>query len=119
MQRLFSKLAILTVVTTLGASGVAYAQNAAAAAGAVSESASTKVVPYGGLTLDLTIADGSGLNAVGQNYRNDLAFYIEPTWNFGARFLAKTRFKSMALAARLIVNQNLSCLLYTSPSPRD
>lgn len=108
MQRLFPRLGVLVVTLSLAGSGVARAQNAAAAAGAVTESASTKVVPYGGLSLDFTIADGSGLNAVGQNYRNDLAFYIEPTWNFGARFLAKTRFKTMALAARFIVNQNLS-----------
>ncbi len=108
MQRLFARLAILAVGFSFAVAGEARAQNAAAAAGAVTETADTKVVPYGGLAFDFTIADGSGLNGVGQNYRNDLAFYFEPTWNFGARFLAKTRFKTMALAARFILNQNLS-----------
>ncbi len=65
-------------------------------------------VPFYGLSFDFTINDGTGLNSVGQNYRNDLIFYFEPTWNVGARFFKKTWAKTFAIAARFSVTQELS-----------
>jgi len=65
---------------------------------------------YYGLHFDLSIYDGSGLNSVGQNYRNDLSFYFEPSWDIGRTFsaLRNTRWKGLALAARFVVSANLS-----------
>jgi hypothetical protein len=65
-------------------------------------------VPFAGFGIDLTVADGSGLNSVGHNYRNDLNFYFEPTWKVGARYLAHTRWKTLQIAGRFSVTQNLS-----------
>jgi hypothetical protein len=62
---------------------------------------------FHGFTFDVTVGDGSGLNAVGQNYRNELAFYFEPKWNVGARFLADTRFKGLQLTGRFTLTQSL------------
>src|SRR5947208_1484598 len=44
-------------------------------------------VRFYGLTFDFTLADSSGLNSIGHNYRNDLNFYFEPTWHVGAKYL--------------------------------
>jgi hypothetical protein len=65
---------------------------------------------YYGLHFDLSVYDGSGLNSVGHNYRNDLSFYFEPSWDIGKTFpsLRKTRWKGLQLAARFVVTANLS-----------
>jgi hypothetical protein len=62
------------------------------------------------LHFDLSIYDGSGLNSVGENYRNDLSFYFEPSWDIGKAFsaLRRTRWKTLQLAARFVVTANLS-----------
>jgi len=77
------------------------------AAGVEAEKPDQKV-PFYGFSFDFTAADGTGLNSVGQNYRNDLAFYFEPTWNVGPRFLKHTWAKTFQIAARFAVTQELS-----------
>ncbi len=72
------------------------------------EAQKNEKVPFYGFSFDFTVADSSGLNAVGENYRNDLNFYFEPTWNVGARFLHHTAFKTLQIAGRFAVTQNLS-----------
>lgn len=93
------------VVGLLGMAASAYGQGAGLTVGAVGPAAKPR---FYGFALDFTVADGSGLNSVGQNYRNDLQFYFEPTWNFGRLYLANTPFKNGALAGRFIVTQNLA-----------
>jgi hypothetical protein len=54
-----------------------------------------------GFAFDLSFWDGSNLNAV--NYSNIFAFLFEPVWNFGKVAFKDTRFASMALAGRLVM----------------
>ena len=61
-----------------------------------------------GLTFDLTTADGSGLNSVGHNYRNDFVWYFEPAWNIGQMYLRGTRWRALQLQARFSVTANVS-----------
>jgi hypothetical protein len=65
-------------------------------------------VRFGGFGFDFTMADSSGLNAVGENYRNELNFYFEPHWDIGARWLRDTRFKTFTIGARFSLTQPLS-----------
>jgi hypothetical protein len=76
--------------------------------GSVEDEKAPKQLPFYGLSFDFTVSDGTGLNSVGQNYRNDLAFYFEPSWAVGARFLKHTWAKTLTLAARFAVTQELS-----------
>lgn len=76
--------------------------------GSVEGESIDKKVPFYGFSFDFTLADGTGLNSVGQNYRNDLAFYFEPSWNVGARFFRNTWAKTFSIAARFAVTQELS-----------
>ena len=100
------------VSSTLGMATAAFAQGApvptAGTAGIAEEGKKNEKVPYYGLTFDFTAADGTGLNSVGENYRNDLVFYFEPSWNVGARYLKNTWAKTFAIAARLAVTQELA-----------
>jgi hypothetical protein len=80
----------------------------ATGAASVLEAKKEKAVPFYGFAFDFTMADSSGLNSIGENYRNDLNFYFEPTWNVGPRFLRNTAFKSLMVAGRFAVTQNLS-----------
>lgn len=92
------------VLGVLGMASSAYGQSAG-----LSATTSAKPPRFYGLSFDFTVADGSGLNAVGQNYRNDLNFYFEPTWNFGRLYLSNIKpLRNMHLAARFIVTQNLA-----------
>ena len=61
-----------------------------------------------GLTFDLTTADGSGLNSVGHNYRNDFVWYFEPAWNIGQMYFRGTRWRSLQLQARWSLTANVS-----------
>ena len=66
----------------VGMASAALAQTPPVPAGTVtSQAKKDEKVPYYGLTFDFTAGDGTGLNSVGENYRNDLVFYFEPTWN--------------------------------------
>ena len=95
----------------LGMASAAYGQQPLAAtsnAAATVDASKNEVPKYGGLSFDFTMADGTGLNSVGQNYRNDLVFYFEPTWNVGARYLRGTWAKNFAIAARFTLTQELA-----------
>jgi hypothetical protein len=62
-----------------------------------------------GFTFDFTVSESSGLNAVGQNYQNDLLFYLEPSWNIGRQFLRDSKYwRNLTLAGRFVVTQNLA-----------
>lgn len=64
---------------------------------------------FGGLGLDVTLSDSSGLNAVGRNYRNELNLYFEPRWSVGRVFLAdKSVWKKLSISARFVVSRGLS-----------
>jgi len=65
-------------------------------------------IRFHGLTFHVTLADGTGLNAVGHNYRNDLNLYLEPAWHAGKRFFARSRFQSLSISARWLVTRNLA-----------
>ncbi len=105
VKRYLSGIAVLTVFL---AGSVAQAQLLPGADTDASLHSKHELVPYYGLSFDFTMADGSGLNSVGENYRNDLAFYFEPTWNVGARFLRNSVFKTLSVGLRFGVTQNLS-----------
>jgi hypothetical protein len=96
----------LTGLALVGLSNLAYGQNAGLG---VTGGGAAKRPRFGGLHFDFTVANGSGLNAVGQNYRNDFTFYLEPSWSIGQMYLRNSKyFKNLTLAARLLVNQNVS-----------
>ncbi|MDB4967758.1 MAG: hypothetical protein JWN44_3447 [Myxococcales bacterium] len=89
----------------------AWAQSGGLSAGAatptVEATASTKPRFYG-FALDLTMADGSGLNSIGHNYRNDFVWYFEPTWNLGKMYLRGSRWQTLQLQARFSLTANVS-----------
>jgi hypothetical protein len=91
-----------------------FVASAAADAPAQTPSSNTVVekkaeaVPFGGFSFDFTMSDSTGLNAVGENYRNELAWYLEPSWNIGAKWLKNTRFKTFSIGGRFILTQALS-----------
>jgi hypothetical protein len=62
-----------------------------------------------GLDLDLTLSDSSGLNAVGQNYRNELSLYLEPRWSIGRALMPQAgRWSKLTLSARFVITQALA-----------
>jgi hypothetical protein len=79
-----------------------------AGASATIEAKATEKVPFYGVAFDFTLADSSGLNAIGENYRNDLNFYFAPSWAIGARFLRNTPLKTLTATGYFAVTQNLS-----------
>jgi hypothetical protein len=63
----------------------------------------------GGFDLDLTLSDSSGLNAVGQNYRNELSLYFEPRWSLGRVMMPRSAlWNKLSLSARFVVTQALA-----------
>src|SRR5262245_2454719 len=100
-------LIIALILGILGMAAAAYAQVGLNPGGA-GAATSLKKVPFYGFGFDFTASDNTGLNSVGQNYRNDLTFYFEPTWRIGARWLSHTRWRGLTLAGRFAVTQNVS-----------
>ena len=98
-------------ILLVGASTGAWADGAGApntgAVTTVETTVNTKPRFYG-FTFDLTTADGSGLNSVGHNYRNDFIWYLEPSWNIGQMYLRGTRWRTLQLAARWSLTANVS-----------
>lgn len=63
---------------------------------------------FGGFGLDVSVSDGSSLNFVGQNYRNDLSLQLDPSFSVGKRYLAASpTWSKLALFARFSVSQTL------------
>jgi hypothetical protein len=56
-------------------------------------------VSYKGLSVDLSVQDSSGLNAI--NYNNSIYMLFEPAWSVGQLFFRKTPFAGLRLAGRL------------------
>lgn len=97
------------MVGLLGVLRVASAQTLGSAPiASTSVGESIKKVPFYGLSFDFSMGDGTGLNGVGHNYRNDLSFYFEPSWKVGARFIKSGPLKRLVLAGRFAVTQNLA-----------
>lgn len=64
---------------------------------------------YGGVGMDVTLANGSGLNTVGQNYRNDLSLRFEPRWEVGRRFFSQSPvWSKLNLSGRFTLTRALS-----------
>jgi len=85
---------------------------APAAADSASASATGQVVTSTGearmygFDLNLSMSDSTGLNAVGENYRNELGLFIEPRWSVGKVFLKDKGFWSkLTLAGRFVLNR--------------
>jgi hypothetical protein len=97
--------AVLLLLALVSTAGVARGQGAGLS---VSAKGADKPPRFYGFTGEITFADASGLNAVGQNYRNDLTWYFQPRWQIGRMFLRGTRWAGLTLAARFIVTQNLT-----------
>src|SRR5207302_1374806 len=103
---------LAVVIGLIGAStgaarGQAGGLSAAGTVVSVDAKADTKPRFYG-LVFDLTMADGSGLNSVGHNYRNDFVWYFEPAWNIGKMYLRGTRWQTLRLEARFSLTANVS-----------
>jgi hypothetical protein len=59
-----------------------------------------------GFDLSLSISDSTGLNAVGQNYRNELGLSIEPRWSVGKVYLKdKGVLSKLTLTGRFVLNR--------------
>ncbi|MGZ3443582.1 MAG: hypothetical protein ACXVDD_28865, partial [Polyangia bacterium] len=98
-------------IVIVGASTGARADGAGAPnTGAVTSVETTANVKprFYGFTVDLTTADGSGLNSVGHNYRNDFVWYFEPAWNIGQMYLRGSRWRTLQLQARFSLTANVS-----------
>ncbi len=108
MKRL-TRLAIGILIVAAGTSALADAPGAPNTGSVTTIESSTSTRPnFYGLTFDLTTADGSGLNSVGHNYRNDFVWYFEPAWNIGQMYLRGTRWRGLQLAARFSLTANVS-----------
>lgn len=65
----------------------------------------TGPVRFGALSLDLSLSDSSGINAVGENYQNNWSLYIGPTWRPGHLFFKDNQFlRGLNVSARWIVS---------------
>jgi hypothetical protein len=63
----------------------------------------------GGFDLDFTVSDSSGLNAVGQNYRNELSLYFEPRWSVGKVWLPNAGvWSKLAVSGRFVLTGALA-----------
>jgi hypothetical protein len=100
-------------VTLLGGAALADAPADVPRTGATTTVTTEATTPTGrpkfyGVSFDVSVADGSGLNAVGHSYRNELSFYFEPKWNVGQMWFKDTRFASLQVAGRFALTQALS-----------
>src|SRR5690348_14322024 len=63
----------------------------------------------GGFDIDLTLSDSSGLNAVGENYRNELSMYFEPRFAVGKRLFRESKvWSKLSLSARFVLSRALT-----------
>jgi hypothetical protein len=98
----------LALGLALGAAAPAAAQTAASATGQVS-TAPAEQSNLGGFDVSLSFSDSTGLNAVGENYRNELSLFIEPRWAVGKFYLKDKGFLSkLVLGGRLVLNRAIA-----------
>ena len=108
MKRL-TPLLVAAALVGIGSSARAQLSGYNTAASEVTKTGERTGSPrFYGLTFDLTIGDGSGLNSVGHNYRNDFVWYFEPAWNIGQMYYRNTRWRGLQLAARFSLTANAS-----------
>lgn len=109
MKRL-TRLLVATTLVSIGSGASAQSLSGYnTAASEVSKSGQREASPrFYGFTFDLTTADGSGLNSVGHNYRNDFVWYFEPAWNIGQMYLRGSRWRTLQLQARWALTANAS-----------
>jgi hypothetical protein len=63
----------------------------------------------GGFDIDLTLSDSSGLNAVGENYRNELSMYFEPRFALGKRLFRDSKvWSKLSVAGRFVLTRALT-----------
>jgi hypothetical protein len=63
----------------------------------------------GGFDIDLTLSDSSGLNAVGENYRNELSMYFEPRFALGKRLFRDSKvWSKLSLSGRFVLTRALT-----------
>jgi hypothetical protein len=92
----------------LAAATPAAAQTAASATGQVS-TAPAEESRLGGFDVSFSFSDSTGLNAVGENYRNELSLFIEPRWAVGKVLLKDKGFLSkLVLGGRLVLNRAIA-----------
>lgn len=97
---------MLALAGLLGGARAARAQLANAITGTPSKDEPPRL---GGFDLDFTLSDSTGLNAVGQNYRNELSLYFEPRWALGKVLLPNAgRWSKLALSGRFVLTQGLA-----------
>ena len=109
MKRL-TRLLVATTLVSIGSGASAQSLSGYnTAASEVSKTGQREGSPrFYGFTFDLTTADGSGLNSVGHNYRNDFVWYFEPAWNIGQMYLRGSRWRTLQLQARWALTANAS-----------
>jgi hypothetical protein len=61
-----------------------------------------------GFDFSLTLSDSSGLNTVGQNYRNELSAYFEPQWAAGKRLGLGGALSKLTVSGRFVLTRALS-----------
>jgi hypothetical protein len=63
----------------------------------------------GGFDVDLTLSDSSGLNTVGENYRNELSMYLEPRFALGKRLFKESKvWSKLSLSGRFVLTRGLT-----------
>lgn len=112
-MKLLTRLAVVigAIIVVCGTSTKSWAQAGGLSAGTATVELDVKADAkprFYGFTFDLTIADGSGLNSVGHNYRNDFVWYFEPAWNIGKMYLRGSRWQTLQLQARFSLTANVS-----------
>jgi hypothetical protein len=96
----------LAVALTAGARPAA-AQLANALTGTTT--AASEDTALGGFDAELTLSDSSGLNTVGENYRNELSLYFEPRWAAGRKlFHGQGVLGKLSLSGRFVLTRALS-----------
>jgi hypothetical protein len=100
------RLLALAVVVAAGWSRPAAAQLANALTGSTADE--TTDTALGGFDMELTLSDSSGLNAVGENYRNELSTYFEPRWAAGRALFRGGLLRRLSLSGRFVLTRALS-----------
>ncbi len=76
---------------------------------AVVKAAEESEEEVGAFGLNVSISDGTGLNRVGQNYRNDLSLLFSPTWKIGRQvFRGSETWKKLVLSGRFMTSRALA-----------
>jgi hypothetical protein len=98
---------LLAAALLVAAARPAAAQLANALTGTTT--AASEDTALGGFDTELTLSDSSGLNTVGENYRNELSLYFEPRWAAGKKlFQGQGVLGKLSLSGRFVLTRALS-----------